>query len=143
MLRIFMAGAVCGWLGESVSKAQLRPSTAGDQTERIASLIQLQRGMSGRVEESIKGILRSVSFFINLSGEPRFTVRSLIGPLYSAASCKLVSSEAKAYAVNRLQFIGTSYGLEQALEAAKSVDHGSNFDSWQVDSSFGRVYGLC
>lgn len=143
MLRIFMAGAVCGWLGESISRAESLPSADEDQTEQITSLTQLRRVMSRRVEESIEGILRSISFFINLFGEPRFTARSLIGPLYAAASCKLVSSEAKAYAVNRLHFIGKSYGLKQALEAANSVDHGSNFDSWQVDSSFGRVYGLC
>ncbi|ETS75327.1 hypothetical protein PFICI_12271 [Pestalotiopsis fici W106-1] len=143
MLRIFMADALCGWLDTFISRAESLPSSDAGQAEQIASLAKLLHVMTQRVKDSIDGILRSVPFFINLSGEPRFTARSLIGPLYSAASAKLVSSEAKACAADCLRLIGNCYGLEQASEAAKSADHGSDFDSWQVDSSFGRVYGLC
>lgn len=143
MLRIFMADAVCQWLDKFISETQSLPSADTDQADKIAALTKLRQVMAQRVQQSIEGILRSVPFFINLSGEPRFTARSLIGPLYSAASAKLVSPEAKACAADCLRLIGNCYGLQQASEAAKSVDHGSDFDSWQVDSSFGRVYGLC
>lgn len=141
MLRIFMSDAVCMWLDEFFANPPI--IAAGAPTIPIEHLKHLREDMALGLQASITGVLRSVPFFLDISGEPRFTARSLIGPLYAVASCRLVSHNAKAYAVDRLHHIGRCYGFEQAVEAAESVNAGTNFGSWQVDSSFGRVFGLC
>ena len=133
MLRLFMSDTVCGWLDVRLATSKTQGvSPNGTQDEELESIRKIRRKMAERVEDSREGILRSVPYFLYMSGEPRFTARSLIGPLYATASVRLITPRAKEYAIDCLYYIAREYGFDHAVQAAKSVDDGSNFDLWCV-----------
>ncbi|KAI1330165.1 hypothetical protein F5Y16DRAFT_47917 [Xylariaceae sp. FL0255] len=69
-------------------------------------------------EAIVEDVLFSVPYHIELSSHPSILTRSLILPLSSILESPLTPLSARLYALERLAFVGTEYGIAQAQDAA-------------------------
>lgn len=72
-----------------------------------------------QAEQLTCGILRSIPFALEISGQPHLFAKPLIFPLTIIMTSKLAPVSTKLFARDRLRFIGSTCGHTQTSEAAK------------------------
>jgi len=126
MMRLFLKELVHGKIIQATESY-----TALSSDTLPISWIQLQEQVALNVQKMAEEICASVPHLAQGKPSP-MVAASLLWPLAAVGDSELISNPVRAYAIDRLHFLGTQARFPQALWAAKMLEESKSLEDWCV-----------